>query len=605
MFSKRSFNSFWWIRFCLIISSLWFGEAHAQTVSLSDLRFFKNPGNNWRIVGGVTADLSKHNELKAKPGEGILVNASEVGSGTHLETVAEHGDLELELDYMMALGSNSGIYFQGRYEIQLLDSWLIRKVSENDNGSIYGRQAGRQNASRAAGLWQHMKVRFRAPRFDPNGKKTENARVVSLYLNEVLIHDNVELPWQTAGAVQPNEVAKGSLLIQGDHGRVAFRNISFKLLDTPSPSLAHLHYAVYKGQNTKIPDFRVAKAQSEGNQTSLFSGIADRSNNFLIRYTGTLEVGEAAKYDLFLVADGGFSRLTIDGKEIFDWDNPNWRQSRSAELPAGALPFELIYSKVNQDDQPALGLTISGARLLPTFTGDTWAVAGRYEQEGPVYIDAPAPLVIRSFMDVPERNAGDKTHRATHAVSVGDPAGIHYTYDMDFGTLLQSWRGDFLEATPMWRGRGNGSSLPRGVLSRLGTPGLTLCRLKTSASPWPSDTTGTGYAPGGYSLDAQDQPTFWYEVLGAAVSDAIRPVSTGEGVHREITVQNPGADLYALLASGSVIEQLDDLTYLIGDSQYYIKMDSSVPKPLIRSSSGGQELIVPLDEGKLSYSIWF
>jgi hypothetical protein len=102
-----------------------------------------------------------------------------------LFTKTVYGDADLELDYMMAKGSNSGIYLQGRYEIQLLDSWGTVNPKSGDNGGIYERwddskpegqqgydgHAPRQNASRAPGLWQHIKISFQAPRFDGKGQK--------------------------------------------------------------------------------------------------------------------------------------------------------------------------------------------------------------------------------------------------------------------------------------------------------------------------------------------------------------------------------------------------------------------------------------------------
>jgi hypothetical protein len=84
-----------------------------------------------------------------------------------------------------------------------------------DNGGIYERwddskpegqqgydgHAPRQNASRAPGLWQHMKISFQAPRFDGQGKKISNAKIIYVWLNGVLIQDNVELAGPTRGAM--------------------------------------------------------------------------------------------------------------------------------------------------------------------------------------------------------------------------------------------------------------------------------------------------------------------------------------------------------------------------------------------------------------------
>ena len=55
----------------------------------------------------------------------------------HLFTNLEHGDIELELDFMMAKGSNAGVYLQGRYEIQMFDSWGVEHPAFFDCGGIY------------------------------------------------------------------------------------------------------------------------------------------------------------------------------------------------------------------------------------------------------------------------------------------------------------------------------------------------------------------------------------------------------------------------------------------------------------------------------------
>ena len=149
-----------------------------QIISLKDLSSFKEPGKTWRMAGGVTADLDKPNVLKVTAGSGVIVNQPDKkDKGADLFTVAEYGDMDLELDFMMAKGSNSGIYLHGRYELQLMDSWTLKAPAAGTNGGIYERwdeskpdsEKGyegyppRQNASRAPGLWQNLKISFQAP----------------------------------------------------------------------------------------------------------------------------------------------------------------------------------------------------------------------------------------------------------------------------------------------------------------------------------------------------------------------------------------------------------------------------------------------------------
>ncbi len=111
-----------------------------ENFSLANLSDFKTPSSSWHIAGDAKADINTANSLKYNSGVGILLNVpDEKNKGADLYTNLEHGDADLELDYMMAKGSNSGIYLQGRYEIQLFDSWGKTNAKAGDNGGIYER----------------------------------------------------------------------------------------------------------------------------------------------------------------------------------------------------------------------------------------------------------------------------------------------------------------------------------------------------------------------------------------------------------------------------------------------------------------------------------
>ncbi len=588
---------------------------------LSDLSAFTAPTSNWRIAGNVRADLNKANTLTTEKGTGILVNLPLTNAPADaknpykydLVTTMNHGDVDLELDYMMASQSNSGVYLQGRYEVQLRDSWSIHTPNVHDNGSVYERwdekrpegqkgyegHAARQNASRAPGLWQHLKISFQAPRFNANGQKTENARVIRIELNGVPIQENIDLTGPTRGSLFDDEKAVGPLRFQGDHGAVAFRNIRYVSYDKPRPELLNLKYAVYKGKFEKEPEYDKTAPESEGAAGVLSADVSRTPNEFLIRYTGTMRVSEPGEYRFNLGAPGGGGMLKVNNQAVV----ASGGNMGKVTLPKGDVPFELFYSKFVEWVKPNLGLAIAGPGIREYAVTD--ATSGSNDEVDPIIIDAPTNTVLRSFMDMPgEKNSQGRTLRVVHAVSVGSPEQVHYTYDLDKGALVQVWRGAFLDATPMWHDRGDGSSRPLGMVQRLGAPVLFLSKLASPQANWSTDTTGSAYRPKGYVLDESDRPTFRYQSFGASVDDKIRVLPEGKGIQREVTVMNPASDLYARLISGTNISAMENGMYLV-DGQEYVKIDDlGGAKPTIRDANGRQELIVPV-KGKLIYSILF
>ena len=173
-----------------------------------------------------------------EPG-GRIVNGPD-GRTQNLITDEKFGDVELYVEFMLAKGSNSGVYLQGLYEVQVFDSWGSEmKMKSSDCGGIYHRWIGNQgvggsapmkNASRRPGEWQSFHIWFRAPRFDSTGKKTENARFIRVLHNGWLIQESVEVDGGTRAHMDIPEAAQNPIMLQGDHGPVAYRNIHVRPL---------------------------------------------------------------------------------------------------------------------------------------------------------------------------------------------------------------------------------------------------------------------------------------------------------------------------------------------------------------------------------------
>lgn len=217
-------------------------KATAHSISLNSLREFDPTTSNWKLARAVRFSPST-NENSFEPGEGIVLDLPVKPDTGHLFTKMQHGDIELEFDFVIARKSNSGVYLQGRYEVQIFDSWGVETPAFYDCGGIYQRwdenrtpkkgfegRAPARNAGKAPGAWQHFEIVFRAPRFDKTGRKTENARFVKVLLNGVVIHENVEVTGPTRSAAFEDERSLGPLMFQGDHGPVALRNIRYTFL---------------------------------------------------------------------------------------------------------------------------------------------------------------------------------------------------------------------------------------------------------------------------------------------------------------------------------------------------------------------------------------
>jgi hypothetical protein len=193
--------------------------------------WFATRSVNWRRVFN-----PKLLDANREPGDRLINGRA--GKTTDLVTDEKFGDLELYLEFIVPRGSNSGVFLHGLYEIQIFDSYgYAGPLMVGDNGGIYAGADGHGgsppivNASRPPGEWQSFHIWFQAPRVDAQGKKTANARVLRVLLNDTLVQREFELDGPTGshkGDVV--EAATNPLMLQGDHGPVAFRNIYIRPL---------------------------------------------------------------------------------------------------------------------------------------------------------------------------------------------------------------------------------------------------------------------------------------------------------------------------------------------------------------------------------------
>ena len=195
--------------------------------------------NSWSAAGDVTMDPDQDQKLfRIEPGEGILVNGP-TGRTSNLRTVKEYGDLDLHVDFLCPRDANSGVYLMGMYELQIRERSHkdVPELQMRDCGGIFARSVNGGyvdgypplvKAMRGPGEWQTFDIRFRAPRFAADGAKIENARFEEVLLNGQVVQHDVEMRGPTGGHLPREESAAGPIVLQGNHGAVAFRNLSVR-----------------------------------------------------------------------------------------------------------------------------------------------------------------------------------------------------------------------------------------------------------------------------------------------------------------------------------------------------------------------------------------
>ena len=388
-------------------------------------------------------------------------------------------------------------------------------------------------------------------------------------------------------------------MIQGDHGPVAFKNFIISNLSGKPAELSNVSYKVFYGKFKEPKDFLSKKPDATGSLEKLTWDVSKEENNFAQIFNGTLKIPVAGKHD-FTFQIGGKYYVTVGGKELLPdaWTFSRDQRIASMDLPAGDVPFEITVYKTDGWMPPILGMNIQG----PNFRSYPYNSLGSMlatAPNDPIFLDAKESTILRSFSDVVKD--GKKKKRITHAVNVGNQDKLHYTYDLSNGAIAQIWKGDFLDTSPMWDNRGDGSSRPRGAVLALTDAQIFVSNdSKGTFSEAPIES--SNYRALGYDLNTDNLPTFRYKIYGSDVEDQIR-ITEGKYLTRTLNVKNMDATkpMMCRLAVGSSISKLTDDTYQVDGKSYYIKVPTGTVVTIEKSGENTM-LLVPVKD-KVEYSV--
>jgi hypothetical protein len=202
-------------------------EVSLKKVNRSSPTLGAKPPEGAVVLFGGPDDVSKwENGKLAELSDGKFLAANNVRSKATFGSFTAH--VEFRLAWMPnSFGqarSNSGVYVQDRYEVQVLDSFGLKGV-DNECGGIYKESAPKVNMCFPPMVWQTYDIDFTAAEFDADGKKTKPAKLTVKH-NAVTIHDGLELKANTPGGKFNKEVKdKGALFFQNHGDPVVFNNV--------------------------------------------------------------------------------------------------------------------------------------------------------------------------------------------------------------------------------------------------------------------------------------------------------------------------------------------------------------------------------------------
>lgn len=560
----------------LILLTLWPFLSHSQhIVNLEDLSEFEDPTKNWSIQQSANCG-PWDSQFLISSGKGVLVNTLVKGQENHdLISRLKHGDIHLKFEYKLPKGSNSGIYLQGRYEVQLLDSWKKKHLKYGDNGGIYERwdetrgkgnqgyegNAPLVNASKAPGLWQEIEIDFQAPRFDSSGNKIENAKFKKVVLNGVLIHQNIELTGVTRGSMFEEESAFGPIRIQGDHGPIAIRNFWYETFDLPSVTLRNIQFKTYQSEKeNQIKTFNTDGLEpvQVGKVDKIDQNAINPKANFLTNFEGELEAPSSEDYEFELYFTGS-AQLWVDGQKYFEAEGwYNTKNTVMVPISKGKHRFNLVYVKDFPWGPRALGVYVKRVGAEKIALHDTYSLP-EPEAIGMIeYEVGKEPVFQRSFMF-------EEEEKNTYVMSVGTPEEYHYSYDLKKGDLIYIWRGRFLDVTQMWENRGEPQSAePLGQRETILGKGSIYKNGEKISESWEYK---------GYQLKGGiPQFRYQYGENKNLLKDLIVPNEDLSGLKRQIQLEKP-ENLTVVMARGeSIISHGNGLWEI--DGKYFIRNKS-------------------------------
>ena len=164
-----------------------------------------------------------------------VADGAAISAKGDIQTTNKFGDIQLHLEFCEPTPpkgdgqgrGNSGVFFMGLYEVQVLDCYDNKTYADGATGGLYGQHPALANACRPPGNWETYDMIFTAPRFAADGKLVSPA-YVTVTFNGVVVQNHQAFRGATNWRVPGKYTAHDALLplaLQYHNNSVSFRNI--------------------------------------------------------------------------------------------------------------------------------------------------------------------------------------------------------------------------------------------------------------------------------------------------------------------------------------------------------------------------------------------
>ncbi len=541
----------------ILISKAIFAQNPLEDEKPVELSKWQSAG--WRIIQDFSiSPISK--KVRIVEGVGAILTESM----TELKSPEAHQTYLISFEYNADNTNQSEIQLNAQTKVSLNRSNF---GTLNSNGLSFTPET---NAIRAEGLWNKIELSIEEA---PN--QSDKLLLNYLKINEVIVLQHI--------IVNNPKQADNRLVFKNNTGKLALKNVKVIEQTTIQPlTLKNINAEVWY-------DFNWEKSSADGYSSKLKATIPNlhfdvgqepKNKNHIIKYKADLVVDKAGIYNI-AVDYAGKLILNIDGKPYSTYTNDFFNRKRfnyKVELSKGTHQFYLEYLKVWW--RPALGVFVSGNGAKTYALHETTSLPDPKSPGKMLLNPSLKTEIIRGFY----MHNGIKN---TTAMAVGFPSRTNYAIDLNKGSLMTIWKGNYIDVQEMWYDRGEPQTFEAdGMKVEFASKEILIDQ---SNQPIELDFKG-------YQVDANNAPTFNYKNGSLNLKSSI--VESEGGLQNTLSI-NEFTNKKVVLGRANSIEKVEKNLFKLG--QHYIKIDAKL-KPEIVSVNNENLLVVPA-QSTISYTI--